>query len=164
MTTTDTTVFRATATGGRKHLAQCPYLVGTTTRPVQDSEPLPVCDWCRRELSGHGRRYFDDLDLALAAFGAPLENRPLIKNELRRVAHDQIWLPYSGSYVALGLGGRGVAWTGKTYVVPRPGVSIALHGHTESSRGGRARLEQRVGATCSQCWQVRSLSGACMCE
>ncbi len=94
-----------------------------------------MCDWCARELSGHGRRYYPDLDRALVALVAPLENRRLIKDELRHVVHDAIWLPYSGSYVALGLQGRGVAWTGKTYVVPRPGVSIALHGYTDSSRG-----------------------------
>ncbi len=164
MTTAQQTPFRATASGGRKHLAQCPHVVGTTTRPVRDDEDLPVCDWSARELSGHGRRYYDDLDRALEAFRAPLENRRLIKDELRHVQHDAIWLPGSGSYVALGLEGRGVAWTGKTYVVPRPGVSIPLHGYTDSSRGGHSRNEQRPGVVCPSCREERAVSGACACD
>ena len=164
MTTAERIPFRATENGGRKHLAQCPYVVGARTRPVRDDEQLPVCDWCGRELSGHGRRYFDDLDRALEAFRAPLENRALIKAELRGVEHDSIWLPYSGSYVALGLEGRGLAWTGKTYVVPRPGVSIALHGYADSTRGGRQGAEQRRGVVCSGCWTLKAVSGACECQ
>ena len=164
MTTADHLPVRATDTGGRKHLAQCPYVVGAITRPVRDDEHLPVCDWCARELSGHGRRYYDDLGLAIEAFRAPLENRRLIRDELRHVEHDAIWIPYSGSYVALGRQGRGVAWTGKTYVVPRAGVSIALHGYSDSSRGARSRAEQRPGVVCPSCWTVRSVSGVCGCE
>ena len=164
MTTADTNPFRATANGGRKHLAQCPYVVGATTRPVRDHEHLPVCDWCFRELSGHGRRYYADLDLALEAFQAPLENRRLIDAELRDVEHDSIWMPYSGSYVALGLEGRGVAWTGKTYVVPRPGVSIPLHGYAAGEGGDRSGSGQRVGVTCSCCWQEKSVTGHCDCD
>ena len=164
MTTVSTTEFRATANGGRKHLAPCPHLVGSTTRPVHDDEHLPVCDWCAKELSGHGRRYFDDLRLALDAFRAPLENRRLIQTELQHVRHDRIWMPYSGSYVALGLEGRGVAWTGKTYVVPRAGVSIPLHGYTDADRSGFSRPEQRTGGKCPDCWQHRSVSGACACD
>jgi hypothetical protein len=164
MTTADHIPFRATENGGRKHLAQCPHVVGATTRPVRGDEELPVCDWCARELSGHGRRYYDDLDLALEAFRAPLENRRLIKAELRHVEHDAIWLPYSASYVALGLDGRGVAWTGKTYVVPRPGVSIPLHGYTPSARGGHTRAEPRPTAVCPSCWLVTSATGVCGCN
>ena len=164
MTTADTTPFRATAKGGRKHLAQCPHLVGSTTRPVRDDEDLPVCDWCAKELSGHGRRPFTDLGQALDAFQAPLENRSLILAELRHVEHDQVWMPYSGSYVALGLGGRGVAWTGKTYVVPRAGVSIPLHGYTDSSRAGGRRVEDRPRVVCSSCFQVKAVTGVCGCD
>ena len=163
MTTADTTEFRATDNGGRKHIAQCPYLVGSTTRPVLEEEDLPVCDWCSKELSGHGRRSFDDLTQALDAFRAPLENRALILQELRHVEHDAIWMPYSGSYVALGLEGRGVAWTGKTYVVPRPGVSIPLHGYTAGEGGGRSRSEQRAAVVCPSCWQQKAVSGVCGC-
>lgn len=103
----------------------------TTSRPLLADEGLELCDWCSKELSGPGRTYFNDLDAALAAFKAPLENRRLIKDALRGVEHDQIWMPYSSSYVALGIAGRGVAWTGK-YVVPDPGVSIELPGAAHS--------------------------------
>lgn len=164
MTTADTSTFSATATGGRKHLPQCPYVVGSLTCAVPADDDRPVCDWCARELSGHGRRQFTDLGLALEAFRAPLENRGLIRHELRGVEHDDIWLPYSGSYLALGLRGRAVAWTGKTYVVPRPGLSIPLHGYSGVARQGRTRSEQRLGATCPSCWQARSVSGVCACD
>ena len=165
MTATLQSAFFATATGSRKHLAQCPHLVGASTvRPLAAGEVLALCDWCSKELNGFGRTPFDDLDAALAAFKAPLENRRLIKEALRDVAHDAIWMPYSGSYVALGLGGRGVAWTGKTYVVPAPGTSIELPGFVGSTHDGHSSREERWGATCPHCRQARSVTGACECE
>lgn len=158
-------VLLATATGNRKHLAQCPHLVGATTiRPLATDENLQLCDWCSKELSGHGRTYFDDLDRALAAFKAPLENRRLIKDALRDVEHDQIWMPYSSSYVALGLGGRGVAWTGKTYVVPAPGFSIELPGFIDAARSAGSAANDRWGGLCVQCFHQRSVTGACECD
>lgn len=158
-------VLLATATGSRKHLAQCPHLVGATTiRSFAPDEHLELCDWCSKELSGHGRTYFDDLDRAMAAFKAPLENRRLIKDALRDVEHDRIWMPYSSSYIALGFGGRGVAWTGKTYVVPAPGCSIELPGFVGATHDGHSTREQRWGATCPDCRQNRSISGECECD
>lgn len=158
-------VLLATAAGNRKHLAQCPYLVGATTlRILAADEELELCDWCSKELSGHGRTYFDDLDAALAAFKAPLENRRLIKDALREVEHDQIWMPYSSSYVALGLGGRGVAWTGKTYVVPEPGLSVELPGFVDASRTSGNQAADRWGSLCLRCFHRRSVNGACGCD
>lgn len=164
-TALDAVPFFATATGARKHLAQCPHLVGaTTSRPLLAGEELELCDWCSKELSGHGRTYFDDLDAALAAFKAPLENRRLIKDALRGVEHDQIWMPYSSSYVALGLAGRGVAWTGKTYVVPEPGVSIELPGFIDAARSAGSAASDRWGGLCLRCFHQRSVTGACECD
>lgn len=158
-------VLLATRTGGRKHLPQCPHLVGAAqTRVVSPAESLELCDWCSKELTGFGRTYFDDLDTALARFKAPIENRRLIKDALRQVEFDQIWMPYSSSYVALGLGGRGVAWTGKTYVVAEPGISIELPGFIGSTCDGHSSRDQRWGATCPDCRQNRSVSGACECD
>jgi hypothetical protein len=164
-TTLQSPAFFATATGGRKHLAQCPHLVGaSTTRPLAAGEELEVCDWCSKELSGFGRTYFDDLDTALAAFKAPLENRRLIKDALRDVEHDQIWMPYSSSYVALGFGGRGVAWAGKTYVVPEPGTSIELPGFVDATRTPKNKAADRWGDICLRCFHRRSVTGACECD
>lgn len=158
-------VLLATATGQRKHLAQCPHLVGATTlRSLEEDEDLELCDWCSKELSGHGRTYFDDLDAALAAFKAPLENRRLIKDALRGVEHDQIWMPNSSSYIALGLAGRGVAWTGKTYVVPEPGRSIELPGFVDAARTGGNTAADRWGDLCLHCFHQRSVNGACECD
>lgn len=158
-------VLLATATGHRKHLAQCPHLVGATTlRTLGEDEDLELCDWCSKELSGHGRTYFDDLGAALAAFRAPLENRQLIKDALRAVEHDQIWMPYSSSYVALGLAGRGVAWTGKTYVVPEAGFSIELPGYIATACDTGARRDERWGDLCLRCFHQRSITGACECD
>jgi hypothetical protein len=135
-----------------------------TVRSLDADEELELCDWCGKELAGFGRTYFDDLDAALAAFKAPLDNRRLIKDALQGVEHDQIWMPYSSSYVALGLGGRGVAWTGKTYVVPEPGFSIELPGFVGATHTGGVAAADRWGDLCPLCFHQRSVTGACECD
>ncbi len=73
-------------------------------------------------------------------------------------------MPYSESYVALGLGGCGVAWTGKTYVVPSVGTTVELPGFTDTSRGEDGRGDGQWGQTCPDCREARALSGACSCD
>lgn len=73
-------------------------------------------------------------------------------------------MPYSSSYVALGLAGRGVAWTGKTYVVPAAGVSVALPGFIGVDKDRLGRSEGRWGEFCPRCFHLRSLSGVCDCD
>lgn len=164
MTTFDQPAFFATETGGRKHLAQCPHLVGKQVAPVAPERSLEVCDWCSRELSGHGRTVYEHLDAALDALGAPVQNRALIKDALKGVEHDSVYLPYSASYLGLTLGGKGVAWSGKTYVVPAPGQYVTLPDYNGSEHKGLGGDGEKAwGDTCHGCFQKRSLSGECRC-
>jgi hypothetical protein len=69
----------------------------------------------------------------------------------------------SGSYIALGQGGRAVAWAGKTYVQPSAEVFIELPGFRVGGGGG-APVHDTWGDTCEVHNMVRSRSGACgMC-
>jgi hypothetical protein len=154
--------FFSTATGGRKHLRQCQHLLDKEVFPVPADDARAICDSCRKELAGEGRTYFDDLDAALEAFRAPLTNRPLIKQALAGVAWDEIWLPFSESYVALGKGGRGVAWSHKTFVEPALGTFIELPGFAPSSRsGGAADRSELWGETCPRTFERHPVVGAC---
>src|SRR5690606_33847837 len=109
-------VLYRTASGNRPHIPACPP-VGGTLREAGAAERLAmtVCSWCQAELDGVGRTYFGSLDDAMRAFGSHVGTHGLIRDALRFVTYDQIWLPYSKSYIALGHQGRGVAWVGKTY-------------------------------------------------
>lgn len=162
MTVLTTTALVATAGGGRSHLPQCPHVVGRDARPVE--RDLPLCDWSAREVAGVGRTYFAHLDAALAAYRVPVGNRALIRAALHGVEHDAVWMPNSCSYVALGLRGRGVAWTGKTYVVPAPGRSQELPGYVGAARDAGRSTAGTWGETCPDCHTTRSRSGACACD
>lgn len=154
--------FFATATGGRKHLAQCPHLLDKVVLEVPVSDERPVCDGCQKEIAGHGRTYFDDLDAALDVYRAPVENRHLIKQHLADVVFDQIWMPYSDSYVALGRQGRGVAWTGKNYVEPVPGTRVLLPGYAGAQHGaGQPNPNAAWGPICPETFIAHPVNGAC---
>ena len=93
------------------HLAECPHLVGKQWHPATESEidELRLCQWSQDQLSGHGRSHPATLEDAMREQGTPADAVPLIKEHLRFVTYDEIWLPYSRSYVALGLEGRAIA-------------------------------------------------------
>ena len=112
-------VLYRTETGGRLHLPACPH-IGGAIREADSAERLvmSVCSWCQAEIDGLGRTYYESLDDAMRAFGCHVGTQPTIRQALRSVTHDQIWLPYSRSYIALGHEGRAVAWVGKTWVMP----------------------------------------------
>jgi hypothetical protein len=150
-----------TETGAKLHIAVCPHL-GPDFREATSSERLAmaVCTWCRAELDGVGRTYCDGLEEAMRVFGTHAGTERAIKEALRFVDHDQIWVPNSRSYVALGRGGRGVAWFGKTYVVPAVGEFLALPDYHAGSGGG-SRPEQLTGAPCPSCYLVLPLTGVC---
>ncbi|HET6561562.1 MAG TPA: hypothetical protein VFG72_06780 [Marmoricola sp.] len=60
--------------------------------------------------------------------------RATIRQTLESVSHDQVWAPNSRSYIALGADGAGVAWVGKTYVVPPRDTLVALPGYEPGAR------------------------------
>lgn len=155
-----------TVGGQRLHIAPCPHLLGVAPREATLAERalMSLCHWCDKEVSGHGRTYYDSLESAMRAFGSHVDTVRLITEHLRGVVRDAIWVPNSRSYIALGLDGRGVAWVGKGYVVPRRGEFVALPGFVASGRGGGTPSLRSWGELCSSCFTHRSVSGACGCQ
>lgn len=150
-----------TETGGRLHIPACPH-IGGTIRLASDEElrTMPVCMWCQAELDGIGRTYFDQLEDVMREFGTWAGTEKLIKEALNSVVWDSIWVPNSRSYVALGREGKGVAWFGKTYVVPQRGEFVELPEYQEV-HGGGARRDDRTGELCELHQELRSVSGTC---
>jgi hypothetical protein len=150
-----------TATGERRHIRACPHLIGKEIVEATDADG-EICAICERELRGEGRRYFASLAEALPEFGAARANWPLISQHLADVEHDEVWIVNSGSYIALGLGGRAVAWTGKTCVYP-PGQYVELPDY-RAGGGGGAPVRDEWGEKCEVHNVLRSRSGVCgMC-
>ena len=157
MTTATQQLYR-TATGGRRHILSCPHLIGKDVFEAAEDDG-EICSMCDRELRGEGRRYFTSLADALPEFGAARSNWPEITRLLEDVEHDVVWMVNSGSYIALGLGGRAVAWTGKTCVYP-PGAYVELPDY-RASGGGGAPVRDTWGETCERHFVKRSRNGNC---
>lgn len=157
----DDVVLYRTETGGRLHLPACPH-IGGAIREADAAERLgmSVCSWCQAEIDGVGRTYYESLDDAMRAFGCHVGTQPTIRNALRCVTHDQIWLPYSRSYIALGHEGRAVAWVGKTWVMPSLDVFQELPGYRDVSRGG-AHSSEHIGELCPTHFLTMSVTGVC---
>lgn len=157
----DALVLGRTATSTRLHLADCPHLVNRDWRQAADAEldGYPVCDWSRDQLEGVGRSHPATLEDAMREQGTPAEAVALIKEHLKFVTYDEIWLPYSKSYVALGLDGRAVAGFGKTYVwvgrtrVDLPGYAAGHH--------TRRTDQPAYGEICPRCFLQMPLTGTC---
>jgi hypothetical protein len=148
-----------TETGGRRHIRACPHLVGKDVVEATDADG-EICTLCQRELRGEGRRYFASLEAALPEFGAARSNWPLIIQHLAGVDRDEVWIVASGTYIALGRGGRAVAWAGKTYVNPSAEEFIELPDYRPGSGGGLL-VEEVWGETCDKHFIQRSRSGRC---
>ena len=156
----DSSLWR-TAAGGRAHLARCSHLLRKAVIPATDQ---PVCDSCQAELDGHGRDYQVDLTTALPAMGVSGSDWATVQALVGTVDHDLVWLPYSRSYIALGLGGRAVAWVGKNYVDIAGRGRTELPGYAAVQKSGGASREVRYGQLCPVCNVAKSLSGACDCS
>ena len=95
--------------------------------------------------------------------GLAAGNEALVREYLRFVTYDEIRLPYSRSYVALGLNGRAVASFGQTYVWVG-GRRVDLPGYVAGQRSGH-RSPSTYGDMCAKHHLARSLSGVCeLCE
>lgn len=158
MTTESVPLYR-TETGGRRHIRACPHLVGKDVVEATD-EVGEICAICQRELRGEGRRYFASLQAALPEFGAARSNWPLINEYLAGVQHDDVWIVNSGSYIALGRGGRAVAWAGKTYVNPSAEELVELPDY-RAGGGGGALVNEIWGDTCDKHFVARARNGSC---
>lgn len=149
-----------TGTGGRRHIRGCSHLVGKAVVEATDTDG-EICTLCERELRGEGRRYFATLAEALPEFGAARTNWPLISEHLSGVDHDQVWIVFSGSYIALGRGGRAVAWAGKTYVNPSAEKLIELPDYRPGGGGGAASSELVRGDICEKHNLEKARNGSC---
>jgi len=154
-----------TETGAKLHIPSCPH-IRSRIRLADAAERLAmtVCKWCRAELDGVGRTYLDTLEDAMREFGTHAGTERLVRGALRFATYDQIWVPHSRSYVALGHEGRAVAWFGKSWVVPVRGQWLELPDY-RAGRGGGAARDERVGEVCDVHFVTRSLTGVCeLCE
>lgn len=154
-----------TENGTRLHIAPCPFL-GPSAREAGSSEriAMSVCSWCQAEIDGAGRTYFDDLEDAMRFFGTHLGSDHLVREALRSVTFDQVWVPHSKSYIALGHEGTAVSWIGKTYVVPGPGLFVELPDYAPH-HGGGAERDERFGERCERHFIARGLNGSCeLCD
>jgi hypothetical protein len=107
-----------------------------------------------------GRTYFTTLDEAMRFFGTHSGTERMIKESLRFVDFDAIWVPNSASYVALGREGVGVAWFGKTYVMPTREAFVELPGYAAGGGGGTAQ-DGRVLPVCPGCHLQLPATGSC---
>ena len=158
MTSTDTepgTLWK-TAAGGRAHLRRCSHLVD---KDMVEAADEPVCDLSQAELEGRGREYFADLKAALPAMGVSGSDWTQVHELLSDVDHDELWLPYSRSYIALGKNGQAVAWVGKNYVDIAGRGRTELPGYAATPGGGGPTGDPKYGPTCPTCFTVMALSG-----
>ena len=156
-------VFVRTASASRLHLVECPHVVDSDTHIAGEAElaHYPVCDWSQDQLDGTGRSHPTSLDEAMRELGTPAGTEHLIKEALRFVSYDEIWLPYSRSYVALGREGRAVAFFGKTYVDLVGGGRLELPEYRDVSHGGGGAAGVNYGKTCQKCQLAMPFIGEC---
>lgn len=153
---------------GKVHITACPHLFKHSTlteaTPAQ-IEANGLCTHCEKEIRGEGRTYYQDFDEALREFGHRSDDaHRLIREAIGGVEYDAIWVPASGSYIALGEDGQGVAWIGQGYVETkgRPVVELPWF---QPHGGGGARRDDVRGELCEVHFVEKSLLGGCeMCD
>lgn len=153
--------FGRTATATRLHLSDCPHLVGKDWHAADQAgiDGYPLCQWSRDQLEGLGRLHPETLEDAMRVHGTPAGAVALIKEHLKFVTYDEIWLPYSLSYAALGLDGRAVASFGKSYVEVGEG-RVDLPGYVAGRASGRSH-RPTYGGLCPNCFLLMPLTGIC---
>lgn len=149
-----------TVGGERAHLAQCGHLFGKDVVPAAGEQ---VCDLCQREIDGFGRTNVADIDAALSVMGVSSTDWPAVRAALASVVHDDVYLPFSRSYIALNRDGQGVAWVGKNYVDVVGRQRIELPGYASAPRGGAMTKEPRYGEVCDKCFMTKPVGGGHDC-
>jgi hypothetical protein len=151
-----------TAEGGRLHLPSCPHVRGADVQEASAVEQAetPICLLSRAELDGHGRRRFKSLEDAMRFFGTHAGDERTVRDEVRHLLFDEIWVPNSGTYIAFGLGGLAVAWVHKGYIEFRDGRMVTLASYAPGGGGGAAR-ESRYGDLCRTGVHQMPLTGIC---
>lgn len=144
------------------HLRGCPHVVGREVVPVAEREDVPPCRWTGDELAGQGRIIQKSLDAALERYGVSPLTRPLIRERLKDVQWDTVYLPRSESYIALMKDERPVAWAGKTYV--QVGDQFEPLPDHRAGAGGGLGVSELWGEPCPTCWTERARNGTCSCS
>ena len=144
------------------HLPSCPH-IARFREVVPATEPeiatMSVCNWSQAEIDGFGRTYFDTVEEAMDAFQSSPEAREIVRAEIKDLAFDSVWIPYSRSYIALGRDGLAVGWILRT-IIDLAGRVIELPDYAPRSRSIAGDSERR-GPVCSTCWMEMSVSGVC---
>lgn len=166
MTMTEQPELFRTAGGGRLHIRPCPHIHGAQilAATAQDAKTLSLCAWSAAELAGEGRSYHDTVEEALADMGAPQHATPELARLLKVADFDEVFVPFSRSYVAVTRDGMSVAWAGKTYVDYRDRPLVTLPDYAPGGGGGAADPDKWLDQpTCLECFTKRSITGACGC-
>lgn len=155
-----------TPKGEGLHLPDCPHVLGSDVHvaTAEERESVRICEWSQAELAGVGRRRFDALDDAMRYFGMHVGTESLVRELVRDLLVDLVWVPNSGSYIALAVDGRVAAWVHKGHVQFADGRLEKLPGYAPGG-GGSARADEQLGEICTTHFVVRGLNGSCeMCE
>lgn len=117
-----------TATGKRVHIYSCMHFeldsqrIETTPDNIGDRT---ICvSYCAKELSGHGRQHPANVDDAFRRFQLPVEAQATARAEAAKVDFDDLWIPYSNSYIAFGRDGYAQAWILKSEFRHKDGRSV----------------------------------------
>ncbi|RHA40746.1 hypothetical protein [Cellulomonas rhizosphaerae] len=160
--------------GAKLHIRGCRHLSGAkpgaatlATRP--EINRIPVCSSCQSNLGGEGRTAYAEFDEALEAFHAPVANRPRMREIFASVEHARIWIPYSGTYIAVAPEeGQVAAFFNKGFV----DVHAAGGGYETETLPHTTTAPSKTTATkavaleappqlCPGCWTVLPSSGQC---
>lgn len=161
-----TTLYR-TAGGRSLHLAPCPHIHACSVSEATDIDLAghEICKWSQAELDGVGRVYFTTIEDAMRAFHSYSETWATIKRLVAQVEYDQIWIPNSQAYVALGLRGQSVVWFGKSILGFHDGSRVELPGYEPGLNTGHGISGQKQPQICQRCFLAMPLTGGCVnCE
>ena len=158
------------------HTRECPHLPADALQALRsatadDLSSRLVCRSCRKVLDGARRTRFASFDAALEAYRAPVENRPRMREIAAELDFAEIWIPSSGSYIAVApaRGVIAVAYFNRGFVDVREdgGGYRTIELPTNWLRGGSGaagvsrRLDDLDRAVCPTCFMQLTVSGAC---
>lgn len=111
------------------------------------------------------REYFEGVETAMEALPVPLEDRAVVRELIRAVPHDQVWINPARGYIAVSHGGEPVgAYINRGFVDVRDGADYRrteLSGYARGGRAAQARAPERAVVTCPVHHVALPASGVC---
>lgn len=156
--------------GKMLHARECQHLTEKSLAYLepateQDLATYPICTSCRDALASGGRKYFESFDAALEALPVPIEHRVRMREIAATLDRSRIWIPASGSYIAVsaGAGVEASAYFNRTFVdthkdgggYVREWMPGASGTSTAASKAEAAR------SVCSSCFMELPANGIC---